>query len=119
MKASEISEIISSGEFGYYGIRKDDMQYKVGGVCDNSHSWTEYDPEDGSEVVDGMGLWDNGELDGTCAIGVTADTIKSVMEQSKEYYGKNLYLIASNSKEMGEDAGEYIMSDAVVLAIIK
>lgn len=105
MSISKIKELIENEEFEFYGIRKDDAEYSVGDTCENSHSWR----SDGT---------DNGELDGTCAIGVKAGTIESVIAQSKEYYGSHLYLIASDRKEMGEDQGEYIMSDAVVIAVL-
>ena len=105
MTATEIKELIEDQEYTYYGIRKDGAKYSIGDTCENSHSWSEDQ--------------DRGELEGTCAVGVTAKTVDVALKQTKQYFGKHLYIIASDSREMGEDAGEYIMSDAKVVGIIE
>lgn len=60
-------------EFEWYGIRADDKKYEIGEICELSHNWWQDDPEDGSEFNKELGLWDGGELDGTCAINCTDD----------------------------------------------
>lgn len=120
MTKEEIKDIIEAGEYDVYGLRIDEgMIYKVGDTTENSHQWWQDDPEDDSEYNEDLGLWDGGELNGTCAIEVTEDNIESALEMIKQYFGEHITLIAGYGYEYGNDNGEVIIEDAKVLAVIK
>lgn len=66
-------------------------------------------------------IWDNGEdtgeeLSGLCAI--KADALDTSARVNGDYFGDHIAVIAGNSYEYGEDAGEVIISDPVVIAVI-
>lgn len=128
MTIEEIKRIIEEEGFEHFGIRADDMEYKVGDICENSHQLFQ-DPEfdeDGEliypEVDDAdspyYGFFDAGELNGTCAIRVNENSINEALEAVKIYSGKHIYLLGGNSIECGNDDGEIIISDAEVLGVI-
>lgn len=122
MTIDQIREIIKKDEFEVYGIRVDENKlYEVGDTCYTSHQWWYDDPgeESGLEYNESMGMWDGGELSGTCALAVNEDDIEDVLEQSKAYYGDNISLIAGNDYEIGYDIGEVIIREAKVIAIIQ
>ena len=75
-------------EFEWYGIRADDKKYEIGEICELSHNWWQDDPEDGSEFNKELGLWDGGELDGTCAINCTddLDNLSKIVDFVKRTY---------------------------------
>ena len=120
MNVQEIEKIIKSGEYEFYGIRVDsENRYNIGDTCKNSHNWFQDDPEDGSEYNSQIGLWDCGELDGTCCIKVTEDNIEYALNRAEAYFGDLITLIAGDYAEGGSDIGEIIIKDAVVLAKVK
>lgn len=100
-----LSEIDLDGlefEYGCIGIRVQEESYglRVGDVMEhNSRVWI-----DGEETEE--------ELDGVCAISV------SCLDVADEYYGSCILVLGSNRYTYGEDAGEIVMRDAKVLAII-
>ena len=109
--AAKIYEAIQDGYYEYYGIRiDDDIEYSEGDKTEDSRIWVDGDPTDET-------------LDGTSSIGIdhtdTADEIEAKIEQAKNYYGNKMYLIAGNSVSYGEDAGEYVISNAVVVKVLK
>lgn len=72
------------------------------------------------ETLDSSSVWDDGEytddnLNGVCAISVTSI---DQMSSYGGYFGDRVLIIGSDDTERGDDAGEIIMSDAVVLAVI-
>ena len=62
------------------------------------------------------GYFDAGELDGTCAIEVTEYNIERALKDVSAYDGENIYIIASDTAENGNDYGEIIIEDAIVLS---
>lgn len=121
MKIEELRKIIEKEEYNCYGIRIDyDMVYKVGDICENSHQWWQDCPEETElEYNEDMQAWDGGELSGTCALHVEcADDLEDILKKSNMYFGDNVTLIAGSSFENGNDIGEVIIENAVVLAII-
>lgn len=105
-------------EFEWYGIRADDKIYEIGEICELSHNWWQDNPEDGSEYNKELGLWDGGELDGTCAINCTddLDDLSKIVEFVKNtYLAEHIYLIGSDACHSGNDANEIVMTDAEVL----
>lgn len=129
MSEQEIREIIERDEYEFYGLRCDDAEYGVGSQCNNSHNWYQDDPNEGLDEDDpwfmpynkALGLWDGGELNGTCAVMVSADTVNYAIKALKSYAlcGKNAYLIAGDYAQGGNDSCELIISDAIVLAKIR
>ena len=116
-----IKEIIEKGEFEYYGLRKDNRNYEIGEELEVSHEWyqdPEYCPETDELVYpfdEDMKLYDAGELEGTCAIEIEEDDIEDIINHMGMYEGENLYLIASDCVNIGNDCNEIIMEDAVVI----
>ena len=105
-KQAIIAAIEADGGAGEYGIRvlPDDDAAQVGDLLAPSLVW-----DDGECTGE--------ELPGTCAIGVTAETVDSAMRLvlANGYSGKRLALIVGDRAQSGEDAGERIIRDAVVL----
>lgn len=64
-----------------------------------------------------LGLYDAGELGGTCAIEIEeGDNIDQKLKIMKGYSGKNLYLIAGELHEYGNDPEETIIKNATLVA---
>lgn len=105
MKMTEIEEYIDDNdldlEYGYIGIRVQDEEEKMGEtISHKSHVW-----DDGDDT--------GKELNGVSALLVGhTDTLS-------QYVGQHVYLIGSDEVEFGEDAGEVVMTDPVVLAEIE
>ena len=128
MTVEEIKRICEDSYFGYFGLRADDMEYQAGDICNDSHQLFQ-DPdfdEEGEliypEVEDTespyYGFFDAGELDGTCAVKVTADSIEKAIEAVKIYSGDHVYFIGGDYVEYGYDEDEIIIRDAEVLGVI-
>lgn len=129
MTIKEIAEIVRNGlfeEHEIYGLRADREGLAIGDELENSHQWYQDDPADWGEECEydeSRGMWDAGELDGTCAIGLPdyeCDFEKESEAALKRarMYGKNIYLIAGDNAGQGNDIGEILISNAVVVAII-
>ena len=105
----------------FYGIRGDDRELEVGVKIGNSHQLYQ-DPIDGAEYI-GAGLYDAGELDGTCvwSIGLYSafyepdeENIRRAIEQAK-LFGEHVYLVRSKCPaKSGEEPGELIVEGAYV-----
>lgn len=121
MDLLKLQEIISQGEYDFFGIRVDSKnKYNVGDTCENSHTWYQDNPEDDSEYNEDLHMWDGGELNGTCCLKVTPETLESVLQRAeKMYFGDKITLIAGDYAEGGNDKGELIIEDAKVIAVIK
>lgn len=104
VKAIDMNSIDEDGLYAYIGIRVQDDAYglHVGQTVEHSsHVWV-----DGEDTED--------ELDGVCAINYEA--IRFV---NAEYFGDTIIVLGSQNAEYGEDVGEIIMQDAVVLAVVE
>lgn len=106
-----IKSAIAKSDYEYYGIRvDDDVAYQIGDEIACSRIWVD------GECTDET-------LNGTSCVGLrfnaSDDEIEEAIEIANQYYGDRVYLIASDSMEYGEDDGEYILHDAVVVAILK
>lgn len=119
----EILDVLNMEEYDYYGIRVDDYLYDVGDTCYNSHQLfqdPEYDYDDNliypyCESGPYEGLYDGGELNGTCAVGIFHDNIDAALKRAKHYYGDHMYLLGSEWAHDGNDPDELIMENAEVL----
>ena len=95
-------------EFGYYGIRTQELPFEAIGdwMTHQSRIWV-----DGEETDE--------ELPGVCALDMRAYSTKDeAIEASRQYYGKYTAIIASDSMEYGEDLNEIILRDPVVIEIL-
>ena len=129
MTAQEIQRLCEESGFGYFGLRADDMDYQVGDICNNSHQlFQDPDFDEFGELIYPFvddpespyyDFYDGGELDGTCAVKFNPDNennIRAALESVKMYSGRNLYIIAGNSVEYGNDEGEIIIGEAEIIA---
>lgn len=119
MTVEEIRNLIEDAEFEYIGIRADSRDYQIGDVMDNSHQLFQ-DADCGGELVEEgpyAGFYDAGELDGTCALKISEDTVEEMIGRVKTY-GKKIYLIGGDSMEYGYDDGEIIIRGAEVIAVL-
>lgn len=133
MTKEMILNAIENNDFEFYGLRYDFNNYNLNDTCENSHQWfdawnldnfdkltdEELDERFNSEMM----CYDNGELNGTCSIQVTEETIDKVLEHMKKFYepryspeGAKLILIAGDFAEEGNDRHEIIIENAVVIA---
>lgn len=127
MTAQDILNIINADEdtiYGcaFYGIRADHSGIQKDERLENSHQWWADDPSDWGEECeynDDLQMWDGGELDGTCSIGIkdypTIADIERAIEMVRGYiYGdaNTIYLIRGTNCEGGNDIGESIIHNA-------
>lgn len=125
----DIKKAVAGTEFWHYGLRVDEgIRYSIGDTANNSHQLFQ-DPEydDDGELLypyieDGVnkGLYDAGELDGTCTIGFDAEddaSIAKAIEQIKMYFGEHIHVLGGDYAEDGNDRGEIIIRDAEVLGV--
>lgn len=115
--ADDIQQIIEAnkGDFSEFGLRVEDVATPAatGDILPNSRVW-----DDGEPTGD--------TLAGTSTFGVSdrssihrAMRDMGLLSTSKYqgYFGKVVYLVAGNSAEAGEDAGEKIIKSAKVIAV--
>lgn len=95
-----IKAIAAEANYDMVAIRIQPEPFELGCVGHASHVWI--DGEDTGE-----------ELNGVCAIRV--NMLENI---SGEYFGNHMAVIGGNHYEYGEDAGEVIIEDAQVIAII-
>lgn len=96
-----IEEIKEECEYEYIGIRIQENEFTEGEILDNSYVWVD------GECTDE-------ELDGTCAINL--DDAKLALVNG--YYGEHVAVIAGDSQEWGQDAGEIIIREAIVIEVL-
>lgn len=111
----EILEKMEKSNFNYFGIRSEDRDLPEGYELEQSHDW------DDGVMLDEL-------LSGTCATGIGClwfdgeqddiDTVQQAIDANGGSYGKYMYIIGGDSYEDGNDDGEMIISDAVVIAKI-
>lgn len=64
--------------------------------------------------------WDDGDDTGEELDGVSGTKVSSIKANARTtYYGEHLAVIAGNRYTYGEDAGEVVIEDPQVIAIIK
>ena len=107
MDTATLATMIKAQRYGYYGIRvieADDLPV-VGRAAAPSHVW------------DDEGQWTDELMDGCSALQVGGwDTVDLIVERSTYYGGNVVLLLGSDSADEGQDHGEIIMRNAVVLA---
>lgn len=125
-----ILKAISDSENEFFGLRYDNNNYSINDRCENSHQWyqdadnienfEELTEEELDELYNSeIGCYDAGELEGTCCIKVTEDTIDDALSRIKMYKYDDtceLILISGDYAEEGNDVEEIIIENAVVIA---
>lgn len=86
-------------EYEYIGIRVQEQSFKLGDLDHVSHIW-----EDGIDTGE--------ELSGVCVLSA------QYAHLAIDYFGKHAAIIGGNSAEYGEDIGELIVSDPIVLEVL-
>lgn len=128
MTVQEIQEICKKSDYEYFGLRADNKKYNISEICENSHQLLQ-DPdfdEYGGLVFPYItdtespyhGFYDAGELDGTCAVEFDPEdenSIKVALDIVAMYSGENIYIIAGDYTESGNDEREIIITDAEVI----
>lgn len=97
--------------YNYYGIRtlRHDEECKIGAYCRNSYDW-DHENDCSSEV----------ELNGTCCTEIESPEITVEEISNVHKYGNgNIVIVAGDSREYGEDDGEIIIRNAVIVKILK
>ena len=129
MTVKEIAEIVKNGLFNehdVYGLRADRDGIEAGDTFEVSHQWYQDDPSEWGEECEyneEMQMWDGGELDGTCTIGLpdyACDFEKEIAKalERVQMYGDNIYLVGGDNAGQGNDIGETIIANAVCIARI-
>lgn len=89
-------------DYDFIGIRTQEEEFELGTMDHVSHIW-----DDGEDTGE--------ELNGVCAVSVKAYNWQKLVDI---YCGDHIAIIAGNSAEYGEDAGEIIIEDAEVVEIL-
>ena len=105
----KFATILEAAEYEHFGVRAHRTDATVGVSLGNSKVW-----------IDGVVTDD--ELNGISTIKVktTTDLEAVVSRLQREYCwsDERIVLVGGNTGEWGEDAGEYIISDNVCLAVL-
>ncbi len=129
LTVEDIKNTVIDTDFYFYGVRVDgNILYHVGDTANNSRQlFQDPDFDDDGELIypyieDGVnkGLYDAGELDGTCAIGFCPDddmSIAAAIKQLKMYPGDYIHVLGGDCAEGGNDRRELIISNAEVLGV--
>lgn len=88
---------------GDIGVRVEDRNFEVGDILPCSFMWI-----DGERTEE--------ELDGTCAIKTESDNPAEYLKGINGYYGDYVYVIRGSSSFGGEDVGERIYRNALIVA---
>lgn len=113
MDAAQIRAIMEEGRFSDYGIRGlcFDEEYAVGDSPRESYDW-DHENDISTYATDGR------TLGGVCTVGLTEDNVEKVISLVPRMYGDGrMALIGGTLRDYGEDPGEWILSDAEILAI--
>lgn len=110
-KIKKIAQSLPTYDYDCVGLRVQDSAFgqNIGDeIVHNSHVW-----DDGDETAD--------ELSGVCAISGSWAQNHSVtaFDSYSGYDGDTILILGSNSYTAGEDTGEIILREAVILDIIQ
>lgn len=88
---------------GYRVVYRDKESYKIGDTPNRSRVWIDGEPTEEY-------------LRGACA--VSKEMLDLTYDGCEGYLGDTILILGSNNAEGGNDPGEIVMIDAVVLAVI-
>lgn len=101
-KVKELAEELRY-DYGVVGIRVQEVPFELGELDHCSKVW-----DDGDETDE--------ELDGVC---ITMDAyIDDCVSGDLQYYGDHVAVIAGNRFDYGEDYGEAVVKDPIVVEIL-
>lgn len=87
-------------DYEYIGVRVQDEPFEAGEIDHASHVWV-----NGEETEE--------ELNGICA-----KNARNYFDDGTVYFGDHVAIICGNRAEFGEDDGELIISDPVVVEVL-
>lgn len=121
MAAAEIIKAMEDAEgCTVFGIRSIDERLSVGDDVPDSHDWNYELDQPSEDTLDGACATGFGQLwDGEENADKNAEIIESAVKENARYGGAYQYLIGGRYFEYGNDEGEIIIQDAVVIAIVK
>lgn len=124
MTRQEVINTITNCNYSYIGIRHlaEDEGYSIGDYCRNSYDW-DFDHDCSTYHTD-----EPIDLGGTCAYNTKilvgwdepteiAEKLEKALAPSSCYFG-DIVIIAGDRMEYGNDEGEIIIADAVVIATL-
>ena len=91
-------------DYDYIGFRVQEVPFALGEMNHRSHVW-----DDGDDTGE--------ELGGVCAIDVRSMFFRP-SQYGECYFGDYAAIVVGNHAEYGEDAGEIVISDPVVVEVI-
>lgn len=97
-RAKEVAEEIFF-DYEVVGIRVQEQPFELGEMAHVSHIWN-----DGEDT--------GAELNGVCAVKIDQ------VQFDHQYFGDHVAIIAGNKYEYGEDPGEIIIENAVVVEVL-
>ena len=97
-RAKEVAEEIFF-DYEVVGIRVQEQPFELGEMAHVSHIWN-----DGEDT--------GAELNGVCAVKIDQ------VQFAHQYFGDHVAIIAGNKYECGEDPGEIIIENAVVVEVL-
>ncbi len=122
---TELITAIETSGYEYIGIRHlaEDEHYSIGDICRDSYDWDcdmDCSTYDTDEPI---------SLGGTCAYNTRIqagwdekeeiiEKLTRALRESSCYYGQTV-IIAGDKAEYGNDEGEIIISDAIVIEILE
>lgn len=96
-------------DFEKVGIRIQEPSFELGEIAHVSHNWIDND--------------DTGEeLNGICVLDISSREAPLVYDDligGRAYFGDHVALIGGDLDEYGQDPGEVVLKNAVVLYVIK
>lgn len=102
---SKLEEAVWTAEYGFVGLRIQDVPFELGSMEHVSRRWA-----DGEETEE--------ELPGVSAVAASMARRVFLKPFPVEYFGNHVAIIAGDKIEYGEDEGEIIIADPVVIEII-
>lgn len=93
-------------DYDRLGIRCDDAVYEVGDVLPRSRA---YDDDQLTGEI----------LNGTSVLAVGDDLDAVVQKAERSYFGDHLYLVGGEYGGPGQDRGEILIRDAVVIRVLR
>lgn len=104
----QVLEIVEQGDYEHYGLRVTDIRGRelVGEQLAPSRIWIDGEPTEEY-------------LAGTSAVLVSPRKIDRALRILSQYVGDTILLLGSRGYEDGQDEGEAVMREPVVLAVFK
>lgn len=99
---NKVERIADEAGYAVIGVRVQEVPFEMGPMSHQSHIW-----DDGEDTGE--------ELDGVCAM--EWDKIRDIQRRTY-YFGDYAAVVAGDRYEYGEDFGEVVIHDPVVICIL-